>query len=130
MRSRQAPVAAMLVILAGPGLAGATEPAELHARADAALESFLLKFWSQDLDYLRSGWPEGAGATGYWTFAQGFDALLDGVERTGGARYAGLIATYFQAQDRRGWFAGYYDDESWMALALLRAHDLTGSPLY
>jgi predicted alpha-1,6-mannanase (GH76 family) len=119
-------VAALLFLVAVRRGSFATEPAEIHARADAALQSFLLKFWSQGLGYLRSSYPGAAGATGYWTFAQGFDALLDGVERTGGARYAGLIATFFAAQEERGWLVGHYDDESWMGLALLRAHGLTG----
>ena len=33
-------------------------------------------------------------------------------------------------QDQRGWFSGYYDDECWMTLALLRAYDLTGDLRY
>ncbi len=104
-------------------------PGELHARADAALQSFLIKYWNGS--YLSATYPGGGGSrTGYWTFAQGFDALLDGVERTGGARYAGLIETFYQAQERSGWINPWFDDMNWMALALLRAHDLTGEPRY
>ena len=80
---------------------GAQTPEEYHQRADLALQSFLDKFWSQSNDYLRHEYS-GSSPTGYWTFAQGFDALLDGVERTGGAQYAGLINTFFEAQDRPG----------------------------
>jgi predicted alpha-1,6-mannanase (GH76 family) len=103
---------------------------EFHRRADAALQSFLLKYWSQSREYLRASYPDDGGTTGYWTFAQGFDALLDGVERTAGRRYAGLIETFHEAQAGRGWLVGHYDDECWMALALMRAHDLTGEDRY
>jgi predicted alpha-1,6-mannanase (GH76 family) len=102
---------------------------EYHSWADASLQSFLIHFWSGMDDYLLHDFP-GSWPTGYWTFAQGFDALLDGVERTGGEQYAGLIETFYAAQKRRGWFSGWYDDENWMALALIRAHDLTGKPEY
>jgi hypothetical protein len=96
-----------------------------HYRADLALESFLETYWSQSKDYLRAEYP-GSSPTGYWTFAQGLDALLDGVERTEGQRFLGLVDTLIQAQARRGWIASHYDDESWMTLALLRAYELTG----
>jgi predicted alpha-1,6-mannanase (GH76 family) len=80
--------------------------------------------------YLRAHFPDNGAATGYWTFAQGFDALLDGVERTGGRRYAGLVETFYDAQEARGWIVDFYDDECWMALALMRAYDLTGESRY
>jgi predicted alpha-1,6-mannanase (GH76 family) len=112
------------------GRVSAQTPEEYHRRADAALQSFLLKYWSQGHNYLRANYPDNGAETGYWTFAQGFDALLDGVERTGGRRYAGLVETFHDAQDARGWLAGFYDDECWMALALMRAHDLTGESRY
>jgi predicted alpha-1,6-mannanase (GH76 family) len=107
-----------------------TDAAEQHRRADAATQSLLLRFWSQGEDYFAAAWPAAGRMTEYWTFAQAFDAVLDGVERTGGARYAGLVETLYQAQDRRGWQRDFFDDESWMAIALLRAHDLTGDPRY
>jgi predicted alpha-1,6-mannanase (GH76 family) len=121
--------AALSVFLAASPLAAQTSE-EYHRRADAALESFLLKFWSQSHSYLRASWPDDGRRTGYWTFAQGFDALLDGVEPTGGRKYAGLVETFYRAQQARGWLVGHYDDESWMALALMRAFDLTGDARY
>jgi len=60
--------------------------ATYHARADQALQSFLVKFWDGGRQYLRSQFPSNGGQTGYWTYANGWDALLDGVERTGGAQ--------------------------------------------
>ena len=120
----------MVLFLIGPAApAPAAGVAEFHARADAALQSFLLHFWSQGDQYLRANSPDNAHLTGYWTFAQGFDAVLDGVERTGGQAYAGLIETFYQARSsaagraiittmRTGW------------PCFLRAHDLTGDRKY
>jgi len=108
----------------------AQTPATYHDRADQALQSFLLKFWRGDQQYLRQVFPDNGALTSYWTYANGWDALLDGVERTGGEQYLGLIETFYLGQDERGWWAGYYDDECWMALALMRAYDLTGNPKY
>ncbi len=100
-----------------------------HNRADQALQSFLLKFWNGQ--YLWNRYPNTNNQlTGYWTYAHGWEALMDGVERTGRQQYYGLIETFYVAQDERGWLAGYYDDECWMTMALLRAYDLTGNAKY
>ena len=101
-----------------------------HARADQALQSFLVKFWDGGHQYLRNRFPDDGSLTGYWTYANGWDALMDGVERTGRQKYLGLIESFYLGQDERGWFAGYYDDECWMTMALIRAYDLTGDPRY
>lgn len=55
---------------------------------------------------------------------------MDGVERSGRQQYAGLIETFYLGQNERGWIVGYYDDECWMTMALLRAYDLTGNVKY
>ena len=55
---------------------------------------------------------------------------MDGVERTSKKQYLGLIESFYQGQNERGWFPGFYDDECWMAAALLRAYDLTSEPKY
>ena len=44
--------------------------------------------------------------------------MLDAVERSGGERYRGLIRTFYDGRDQRGWLVDYYDDESWMTMAL------------
>ncbi len=103
---------------------------DYHTRADQALQSFLLKFWDGGQEYLRNRYPSDGSLTGYWTFAQGWDALMDGIERTGGRQYAGLIDSFYAGQDQRGWYSGYYDDECWMIMALTRAYDLTGDGRY
>ena len=101
-----------------------------HGRADVALEKLLIAYWTQGSSYLAAASPSDGTLTGYWTFAQALDAVLDGVERSGGARFAGWVATLYAAQDARGWSRDYYDDENWMTLALIRAYDLEGDAAY
>jgi predicted alpha-1,6-mannanase (GH76 family) len=113
---------------AAPPAACAQLAAE-HARADEALERFLLEFWKADAQYLRAQVP-GQDTAQYWVYAQAFDAVLDGVERTGGAHFGGMIAALAAGQEAHGWNTDYYDDENWLALALIRAYDLTGEAAY
>lgn len=101
-----------------------------HEHADQALQSFLLKFWKASAQYLQNSYPSDSTLTSYWTYAHGWDALMDGVERTGGQQYSGLIESFYEGQNARGWTNGYYDDECWMTMALTRAYDLTGAPQY
>ena len=100
-----------------------------HDAADAAFEAMMLSFWDGGRSYLRSERPQASALTGYWIFAQALDAVLDSSARTGG-RYRGLIETFYLAQDAVGWSRDFFDDENWMALALLRAYDLTGRTKY
>jgi predicted alpha-1,6-mannanase (GH76 family) len=91
----------------------------------------MLTFWDQSASYLDQ--TPGGTPVNYWIFAQSFDAINDAVERSGGKRFAGLIETFYLAQAARpSGFAPttYYDDKNWMALALLRAFDLTGQTKY
>jgi predicted alpha-1,6-mannanase (GH76 family) len=118
--------AGLLAVAQGNAQTAAT----YHDRADRALQNFLTKFWNGGQQYLRRNYPDTGPLTGYWTYANGWDALLDGVERTGGQQYYGLIESFYLGQNERGWFAGYYDDECWMTLALLRAYDLTADSKY
>ncbi len=106
------------------------DPALWHARADAALATLLVRYWDQSAGYLAATAPQGGAVTGYWTFAQALDAVEDGVRRTGVARFAGWIEALYLAQDARGWSRDYYDDETWMTLALITAYDLEGDARY
>lgn len=107
-----------------------TTPAAYHARADHALHSFLLKFWNGGRQYLRHRFPSDGSLTGYWTYAHGWDAVMDGVERTGGLDYSGWIETFYLGQNDAGWYSDFYDDECWMTLSLVRAFELTGEVKY
>jgi len=112
-----------------PLIEGCDIPAA-HEHADRALAAMLVGFWNGAEQYLNAASPGTGNVTGYWTYAQAFDALLDGAERTGGARYRGLIRAFYDGRDQRGWLVDFFDDETWMTLALMRAYDLTGETLY
>jgi predicted alpha-1,6-mannanase (GH76 family) len=101
-----------------------------HTRADRALADFLLGFWNGGNQYIDAAEPTNAQSTGYWTYAQAFDALLDGVERTSGRHFGGLVRSFALGQEARSWTSDYYDDENWMALALMRAFDWTKDRAY
>jgi predicted alpha-1,6-mannanase (GH76 family) len=104
--------------------------ATAHERADRSLDALLSNFWNGDEQYLNALSPSNGSITGYWTFAQAFDAVLDGVERTDGQGYSEWIETFYDGREARGWLVGFFDDEAWMTLALIRAHDLTGEAEY
>jgi predicted alpha-1,6-mannanase (GH76 family) len=101
-----------------------------HDRADAALEALLERTWLPQQAYLAADIPHSSTLTGYWTFAQALDVVLDGAERTKGVHFAGWIEALYLAQNARGWTRDFYDDENWMALALIRAYDLEGDSKY
>lgn len=101
--------------------------AEFHAAADAAFETYFRTYWTGST--IRDDRTMNKTA-GYWGYAQAFDVVLDAVERTG--RYKGLIETMYAGKNAssEGWIVGFFDDENWMALALMRAFDLTGQAAY
>jgi predicted alpha-1,6-mannanase (GH76 family) len=113
----------------GPAIPGC-DVATAASRADNALDAMLASFWNQTTMYFDDIAPANQKRTGYWTFAQAFDAVLDGAQRPGGAHYRTWIATLFAAQSASGWSSNYYDDENWMALALIRAFDQAGQQAY
>jgi predicted alpha-1,6-mannanase (GH76 family) len=114
-------------------------PAIVKKDADDALSDMLEHFWSGTRRGAHGDLIAGSGefkATGYWTNAQGLDALLDGVESTKGKRFADFIPFVVKGNgkqfgtrgDSDGWLEPnygqvYFDDIAWMALALIRAHD-------
>lgn len=109
---------------ASPATPATDAGAEAKRRADAATEALVRDFWRGDARTFVVT-PGGAPAE-YWFAAEAFDAVLDGVERTGGARWAEVARAFIAGQDARGWSREFFDDENWMALALIRAADLIG----
>jgi predicted alpha-1,6-mannanase (GH76 family) len=101
-----------------------------QTRADRSIAQLMFGLWNGATNYFDATEPTNNNRTGYWTFAQAWDSVIDGVERTGGRHYLGLIQTLYSAQSGSTWRSDYYDDESWMALALIRAYDLTGNRTY
>ena len=96
------------------------DAATWNAHADRALEAMLLHYWR----------PSTFTGSAYWTYAQAWDAVLDGVERTKNDRFDGWVEALYLAQNAQGWSRDYYDDENWMTLALIRAYDLHGDAKY
>jgi predicted alpha-1,6-mannanase (GH76 family) len=119
------------VIAPGAGVpAAAQTTADYHHYADVAIRSFLLKFWNPGQNYLNDTYPGNGRLTGYWTYANGWRTVIANAQRTRSRMYAGLIETFYEGQDRRGWYAGYYDDENWMVLALMHAYEVTHEARY
>lgn len=115
----------MLTLLIPPQLQA--KPAKTYNReANITLDSLLSKFWNEKEYYFNATYPNNGKLAGYWIFAQAFDAVLDGAERTKKKN----LHRFYQAQNNREWLVGYFDDENWMALALLRAYHLTGDTTY
>ena len=104
--------------------------AAYHRYADAAVQSFLLKYWNPARNGLNASYPENGRLTGYWTYANGWRTVIANAARTRGRRYLGLIESFYQGQKSRGWHVDFYDDENWMALALLDAHEVTREARY
>ena len=87
----------------------------------------LIPFWVGPENYLRAAVP-GDSLAAYWVYAQALDAVLDAAERTGGTRYVTTAEMLISGQAARGYSSDFYDDENWLALALMRAYDLTPQP--
>jgi predicted alpha-1,6-mannanase (GH76 family) len=117
----------------GTGDGGAAEMCpdseERHARADRALWDMLIPFWVGSENYLRAAVP-GDSLAAYWVYAQALDAVLDAAERTGGTRYVATAEMLIAGQEARGFSSDFYDDENWLALALIRAYDLARTDAY
>ncbi len=106
------------------------EAISLYVESDTALQGMLLEFWNGHDQYLNQGSPSDSKLTWWWTFAQAWEAVIDGVTKTHGSHYGGLIETFWIAQDEKGWLNDFYDDENWLTLALIRSYDLDGTPKY
>ncbi len=99
-------------------------------RADTATTALVTHFWDASDHNLRSTSPSDGNFAGYWIYAEAFDAVIDGAQRTNGAKFKNWIDALYEAQDARGWQRDFFDDENWMALALIRAYDVTHDAKY
>jgi predicted alpha-1,6-mannanase (GH76 family) len=105
--------------------AGTRDAAALGARADAAIAGLLGRYWDGAAADFAGEWPSDGSAAGYWVSAIAVDALLDAAERTGDPAPLDAVRAFALAQDGRGWTRDWFDDEAWMAVALLHAYDVT-----
>ncbi len=99
-------------------------------RADAATSALLNRFYDHGNHYFADADPSDGKLAGYWIEAQAYDAVLDAVQRTGGKELHAWVEAGYEAQDARGWSRDFFDDETWMALALVRAYDVTKNAKY
>ncbi len=121
-----------LCLLLLPTALGEGLPVDLSAAADRAQQGMRDTFLTElrpGVRMLKDHAPPAPGAGfNYWWHAHVLDTLLDGYERTGDTAYLDLARDDIEGvrMVRRGnLFNNYYDDMTWMALALLRRHDLT-----
>ena len=100
------------------------------SHADKATEQMITRFWDVGSGQFRDSFPSDGKAAGYWIAAEAFDAGLDAAQRTHGASFSKIIGAFYDAQNARGWLRDWFDDENWMALALIRAYDVTKEKRY
>jgi len=98
--------------------------------ANAALESFVDHFWNSQAKNVNWVFPSDGTFTQYWIYAESYNAVIDGAWRTNNDNYKDLISEFYDTQNSQGWFRSYYDDENWMAMALIEAYQLTNTDSY
>lgn len=92
---------------------------EANIRADNAIYNLINRFWDQNTKNFING-------SGYWYYAQAIDAAVMAEVRKSNATNQNIIDTLISSQKARGFIQQgkgrvYYDDENWMAMALIRA---------
>lgn len=100
--------------------------------ADSLQNSTFSRFLSSDgLYFLQNN----GGNTGfnYWWQAHGIDAFIDAYQRTRNTVYltrAKNLLHGIQRKNGGGYTNAFYDDMEWLALASLRAYEITGDTEY
>ena len=81
MLRREGAVCALFLSLLHAGVTLNAVPGSVDlADADVAFNTFLHQFWSNQLNYLADqSYPYNTTATAYWTYAQGWDCVLDNI---------------------------------------------------
>ena len=99
-------------------------------RADSAQTALDKNFWFSQAELYYSNSVYGK-TRNYWWQAHALDALGMGYRRTGDSFYTGRMTALDQGIAGSGGFTdNYYDDMEWMALALLRSYEATGTSYY
>jgi predicted alpha-1,6-mannanase (GH76 family) len=108
------------------------ERASWAKAADMAQGALLTHFWSPTSNYLHQT-STGDPTFHYWWQAHALDAFCDAYHRTQDQRYVTLMSSLHDGVKRKNgdtFYNNYYDDMEWMALACLRAYDLTKDEKY
>ncbi|MFC5653529.1 glycoside hydrolase family 76 protein [Paenibacillus solisilvae] len=106
-------------------------------RADEAQEALDRLFWNDSIRMYNIETPCQNGECNtifhYWWMAHAVDVLVDGYIRTQDVRYIKRLETFHEGIIARNGGAlpnELYDDMEWMALAFLRAYQVTGNESY
>ncbi|PRY11673.1 putative alpha-1,6-mannanase (GH76 family) [Pontibacter ummariensis] len=102
------------------------------SRADTAQKALQEHFWSPTANYFHKD-NKGDASFNYWWQAHALDALCDAYSRTKDEQYLTLMNSLHdgvRAKNGNTFENNYYDDMEWMALACLRAYQLTGDEKY
>lgn len=101
------------------------------AAADSAFQSLQEIYWNAD-DSLYLSSDLGNRDLNYWWQAHAIDAQVDAYERTGDEEIMEQIGKHLVGIKREngGLINDFYDDMSWMGLALLRAYDNSEDPRF
>jgi predicted alpha-1,6-mannanase (GH76 family) len=132
MRSTIALLSLLLLTNACSGGTTGTDSAALSTsdRADEATSALVARFFDGSTHYFNGAYPSDGSVAGYWIYAQAFDAVLTAAQRTDGSSYRKYLTMLYDGQAARGWQSDFFDDESWMALALIRAYDVSNDHTY
>lgn len=103
------------------------------SRADSSFNSLNLIYWDANKNIFNTDNKKNLNTQHYWWQAHALDAAIDAAERlntpTSKAQVVAMITaikTYIGGLRNNDFF----DDREWMALALLRAYQLTGDETY
>lgn len=103
----------------------ATPVTDANLKADAALSTLMTRFWDNNKKTFTIG-------GGYWYYAQALDAAVMAEGRQATKANKDRVDLLFKSQKDRGFIqkkgATYYDDENWMAMALIRAYSIRKNP--
>ena len=102
----------------------------MNYRANIVQEDFDRLYWDQNRSRLHTDQED---QLHFWWQAHALDYLLDGYERTGKQSYIHRFQEIYESLyslNSQSFFNEFYDDMEWLALALLRAYELTGHQEY
>lgn len=97
------------------------------ALADSLQIRTRVEFWDEGNEVYRAD-NAGGDEFHYWWNAHALDVLIDGYARTGDSIYVDRMQALvdgIRANNGGAWENEYYDDMEWLALAALRAYDLS-----
>ena len=110
---------------------GNDEPADWTGRAEQAFNSLTGLYLDTTSGIFFSDNYRNTSLN-YWWQAHGLDAIVDASMRAENDRYFGLLKDFYHGIERanNGFTNDFYDDMSWMGIALTRSYLVTGHEDY